>query len=131
MNESVKAKKASKNGWNGWNGDTINLVGVWVIASIFLTLGATMMISVAFHNDGNVGYVSESFYQTEWANHSHFNYLETVEGYSGGVIWSESNDATGYIVLDTYTSFLLPIRFVIALVFLILGIYAMPKTRRK
>lgn len=131
MNESVKAKKASKNGWNGWNGDTINLVGIWVIVAIFLTLGAVLMLNVVLYGQGEIGYYT-SFGRTseEW-NQSALNYLETVEGYTGGVIWSETSESYAYVVERAYSVFMLPTRFVIALVFLILGIYAMPKTRRK
>jgi len=128
MNESEKMKKVSR---NGLNGDTVNLVGAWAIVVIFLSLGVVMMLGVYLQNAGNVGYVGGSWEQSEWANRTRLNYIEGFNSFTYGVVWSESGDATGYLVRETYSSFLLPIRFIIALVFLLLGTYAMPKSRSR
>ena len=128
MNESEKMKKASR---NSLNGETLNLAGAWAIAVVFLTLGVVMMLGVYLQNAGNVGYVGGSWEQSEWANRTRLNYIEGFDSFTYGLVWSETGDATGYLVRETYGSFVLPIRFVIALVFLLLGAYAMPKSRSR
>src|SRR3990167_5914208 len=127
MNESEKMNKASR---NSLNGDTFNIVGAWSLAVIFLTLGTILMLNVAIYGSEPVGLMERSTYVTEWLNQSDLSYFETVEGFIGGVVWSENDTEAGYAVSASYRAFLLPIRFLIALVFLLLGAYIVPKAKR-
>ena len=125
----MKAEKVPK-ARNGLNGDTVNLAGAWSVAVIFLTLGMILMLNVAIYDSEAVGLVERSNYVTEWLNQSDLSYFETVEGFIGGVVWSENDTEAGYAVSASYRAFLLPIRFLIALVFLLLGAYIVPKAKR-
>ena len=125
----MNAEKVPKSR-NGLNGDTVNLAGAWSVAVIFLTLGMILMLNVAIYDSEAVGLVERSNYVTEWLNQSDLSYFETVEGFIGGVVWSENDTEAGYAVSASYRAFLLPIRFLIALVFLLLGAYIVPKAKR-
>ena len=132
MNESVKAKKASKNGWNGWNGDTINLVGVWVIASILLAFGVAMMASVVINDPSPITYIEGNLYETEWLNTSDKYIVDFCDSSHCETFILEQSHGAGYVYQNgPWKHFEVPVRFLVGLIFLLVGAYVMPKYRKK
>ena len=132
MNESVKAKKASKNGWNGWNGDTINLVGVWVIAIVLLALGVALMAGVVVNEPKPLSYTTDNWYQSEWLNTANRTLIDFCDYLSCETFEYERSFDTGYVLQNgPWTHFEVPVRLVVGIIFLLVGAYVMPKYRKK